>query len=237
MNIVDILLIVLILSYIARGFKNGTIKEVVLFIGSILVMILAFILKNPVSVYMYEHLPFFGLDGIFAGVSVINILIYELIAFLIVGAVLMFIFRTIVLASSLIEGILKATIILEIPSKIIGLVIGAVEGLCVSFVLLFLTYQFTFTKNFIDKSQYGTMILTKTPVLSQSTEPIYKSINEIHEVADKYKNEKDKSNVNYEALEILLKYKIIKPENAKVLVDSKKLDINGADELINKYQK
>ena len=69
---------------------------------------------------MYEKLPFFNFGGIFKGVTVLNILIYELIAFFVVLAVLFVLLRIFTFFSFMIEKILDLTIILGIPSKILG---------------------------------------------------------------------------------------------------------------------
>lgn len=236
MNVVDILIIILVLSYMARGFKNGAIKELALFIGGLLVIVIAYFLKNPVSVLLYKYLPFISFAGPLSGISVINIVFYEIVAFLLVAGILLFIYKSIVFVSSIFEGILKATIILEIPSKIIGIIIGFLEGICVAFILLFITFQFSFPKPYIDSSKSGTYILTKTPLLSNATEPIYKSIEKIHEIGDKYKQSEDKNEANLEALDILLKYKVLDTTNAETLVYSGKLKIENAESIINKYK-
>ena len=87
MNIVDAIIILIILMGAVIGFKNGVIRQTVSLVGFLLVIILAFLLKNPLSLWMYEHLPFFNFWGILKGVTVINILLYEVIAFLILVAI------------------------------------------------------------------------------------------------------------------------------------------------------
>jgi len=234
-KIVDILIIVLLIIYLFKGLKNGAIKELVTFIGGILVLVIAFALKNPVSVFLYQKLPFFNFDGIFSGISVLSIVIYELIAFLGVAAILLIIYTLIIRVTNILETILKVTVILEIPSKILGALIGLIEGLVVSFVILFIMMQFNVTKKFIDESKYGDMVLTKTPILSNITSEVYNSLDEIYTLAENYKDRTDRDAVNLEALEILLKYKVITPENADALVDEGKLTMGGAKEVIAKY--
>jgi len=234
-KIVDILIIVLLIIYLFKGLKNGAIKELVTFIGGILVLVIAFALKNPVSVFLYQKLPFFNFDGIFSGISVLSIVIYELIAFLGVAAILLIIYTLIIRVTNILETILKVTVILEIPSKILGALIGLIEGLVVSFVILFIMMQFNVTKKFIDESKYGDMVLTKTPILSNITSEVYNSLDEIYTLAENYKDRTDRDAVNLEALDILLKYKVITPENADALVDEGKLTMGGAKEVIAKY--
>lgn len=236
MNIVDILMIVLLISYVLKGFKNGAIKETVTFVGGLLVLVISYVLKNPVSVYLYENLPFFNFGGIFAGVSVLNIVIYELIAFVAVYFILSTIYRILVLGTNIIETLLKVTVILEIPSKIIGLVVGFVEGIVIIFILLFIMIQFPFSRTYINESTYGNKVLTGTPILSDATEDIYKSLDEIYAVAEQYKDSSDKTQVNREAFEILLKYKILDVENANYLITTNKLSIDGAESIVEKYR-
>ena len=61
MNIVDIIIVVLFVLSIFNGFRKGVVNSIVTLVGTILAFILAFYLKTPVSVFMYEHLPFFQL--------------------------------------------------------------------------------------------------------------------------------------------------------------------------------
>ena len=83
MSIVDILIIIFLVFGALLGFKRGVFRELVSALGFILSVIFAFLLKGPVSNFLYEHLPFFNFGGIFKGVSVLNIIVYEVIAFLI----------------------------------------------------------------------------------------------------------------------------------------------------------
>ena len=235
MNIVDFLIIMLIIVYIAKGFKNGALKEIATFAGSIVVLVIAYILKNPLSVYMYQNFPFIKFSGALAGISVLNIIVYELIAFLVVAGVLFMVYRLILMFTNVLETILKATIILEIPSKIIGLIVGFVEGVVICFLFLFVMMQFDTTREYITSSKYGDFILSNTPVLSKATDSIYSSLKEIYAIADEYKDSTDKSNANLKALEVLLRYKVIEPSNASVLVTTGKLDFPGAKELVDAY--
>ena len=235
MNIVDYLIIIFVLLFTIKGFKNGAIKEIITFGGFLLVIVVAYFLKNPVSIFLYEKLPFISFGGLFAGVSVLNIILYELLAFFIVAILLLIVYRILILATNFVDMILKATIILEIPSKILGIFVGAIEGLIIVFLFLFLAIQFDNTKQYVDESKFGHEVLMKTPVLSDATNSVYKSIQEISDLAKNYKDIEDKNALNLQALNIVLKYKVIQPENAQSLVDSGKLKMDGAEALIKSY--
>lgn len=235
MNIVDILILILLLIYTVKGFKNGAIKELVTFVGGLAVIVIAYMLKNPISIFMYENMPFMNFGGILSGISVLNIIVYELLAFLLVAGLLLFIYKLIISFTNVIETILKATVILEIPSKIIGLIVGFIEGVVVVFILLFVMMQFNVTRDYIRSSKLSENILTKTPILGNATSAVYNSLQEIYTLADTYKDSPNRDQVNLEALDILLKYKLIDTNNARVLVDTGKLTMPGVEDVINKY--
>ena len=235
MNIVDILILILLLIYTVKGFKNGAIKELVTFVGGLAVIVIAYMLKNPISIFMYENMPFMNFGGILSGISVLNIIVYELLAFLLVAGLLLFIYKLIISFTNIIETILKATVILEIPSKIIGLIVGFIEGVVVVFILLFVMMQFNVTRDYIRSSKLSENILTKTPILGNATSAVYNSLQEIYTLAENYKDSPNRDQVNLEALDILLKYKLIDTNNARVLVDTGKLTMPGVEDVINNY--
>lgn len=237
MNVVDIIILVILLLFVLKGWSEGFIKETVSFIGSFAVIVIAYLLKNPVSIFLYKTLPFFKFSGPLAGISVLNIIVYELIAFLLVATILLTIYVLILKVTRILEKIVKLTIILALPSKILGALVGFVEGVVVAFVILFVFMQFNMTRVHIQKSSYAETVLTKTPLLGKAIEPIYNSFKEIVEVSENYKDSTDREEANLKGLNILLKYEVISAENAQELVDSGKLKITGANELINKYRK
>ena len=138
MNLLDyIILIVLILSALL-GFKKGFISSIVAFVGTLLVIVLSFYLKNPISSLMYEHLPFFNLGGKFAGMGIVNILIYEAISYIITLTVLGFILGIVVKISGIFNKLVHATVVLTLPSKILGALVGLIEGLIIIFIVVFI---------------------------------------------------------------------------------------------------
>lgn len=237
MNIVDIVVIILILLFVLKGWSDGFLKETVSFVGGFAVIVIAYLLKNPVSIFLYKSLPFFKFSGALSGISVLNIIVYELIAFLLVASILLTIYVLILKITRILEKIVKITLVFALPSKILGAIVGFVEGLVVTFIVLFVFMQFTMTRPHIQKSQFGDMILTKTPILGGAINPIYSSFKEIIAVADNYKNSTDRDEANLESLNILLKYEVISADNAQALVNSGKIKFSGADDLIKKYRK
>jgi uncharacterized membrane protein required for colicin V production len=237
LNILDAVIILALLLGAVLGFKRGIIKSAVMFIGAILVIVLAFLLKNPVSIFLYNNLPFFKLGGIFEGVSVINILIYEAIAFLITFAILMIILRILIMISSGIEKLLDMTIVLGIPSKILGAVFGLLEAFLFVFIGLYAMFQFNLFSTITNDSLYAKKIVGSTPVLSNAVSDAFDSFREIYDLQTKYAT-KDKNSEAYnkEALEILLKNDVITPEATKKLVEKGKIVISNVNELLERYE-
>ena len=137
MSIIDILVVILILICGVVGFKRGVFKQAVVTIGTVLVFVLSYHFKDYLANFFSYNLPFFNFTGEFAGLSSINIIMYQMIAFLIMFAFFGTILAVLIKITGIFEKILKFTIVLGIPSKILGLLLGLVEGYIVAFVFLF----------------------------------------------------------------------------------------------------
>lgn len=229
-NVVDAIIILFLLTGAVLGFKRGAIQTLATLIGTILILIIAYYLKNPLSVFLYTYLPFFKLGGIFNGITVINILIYEAIAFLIVLGVLSVLLSVILKITGILSKIVDHSIILTLPSKLIGIAVGFLEAYVFLFVLLFIFSQFSFSSTVLKDSKYTNIILSKTP-FTTGFKNSYNAFNEIRNLGDN-----NSSNKDYEALNTLLKYDIITTDNAHKLVDNGKINIKGSNKLIERYE-
>lgn len=229
-NVIDVIIILFLLAGAVLGFKRGAIQTLATLIGTILIIIIAYYLKNPLSVFLYTYLPFFKLGGIFNGITVINILIYEAIAFLIVLGVLSVLLSVILKITGILSKIVDHSIILTLPSKLIGIAVGFLETYVFLFVLLFIFSQFSFSSTVLKDSKYTNIILSKTP-FTTGFKNSYNAFNEIRNLGDN-----NSSNKDYEALNTLLKYDIITTDNAHKLVDNGKINIKGSNKLIERYE-
>lgn len=234
LNIVDAIIILIILLGGVIGFKEGIIKKLTSVIGLILVVILSFTLKNYLSVIFYENLPFFDLWGAFKGIQVLNIIFYEMLAFLIIASVLTLVYRLLLGVSGLIEKILKATIILSIPSKILGFFAGLLENYIWVYLFLFVLTLPVINIKEIRESNLATSILEKTPILSKYTKKTLAIYNDLYNIIDNKEN-KTNEQVNESAMDLMLKYEIITPSSARKLIDKNKVSVSD-DSFIDKYQ-
>ena len=166
LGLIDVIILLIILLGGVIGFKEGVIKKLTSVVGLVLVVILSFTLKNYLSVFFYENLPFFDLWGVFKGIQVLNIVFYEMLAFLIIASVLTIVYRLLLGVTGLIEKILKATVILSIPSKILGFFVGLIENYIWVYLFLFVFTLPVFNIKELYDSKTAMFIIEKTPFLS-----------------------------------------------------------------------
>ena len=124
MNIFSIIIVLLIIASGVMGLKKGFLKESVVFIGTILVYILSFLLKDKIGLVLCKWFPFFSFDGL----QTLNILVYQLIAFIFIATILFSIATIIFKLTGIVQKLVDITIILTLPSKILGFVFGILEG-------------------------------------------------------------------------------------------------------------
>lgn len=236
MSVVDMFIILFILSWGILGFKRGFVKQTTKFIGFILILIIAFLLKNSVAFFMYEKLPLFNFFGLLKGLTILNILIYEVIAFLLVLAFLILLLKILTFISGIIEKILNFTIVLGIPSKILGLVVGLIEGYIITFLILCILSLPVINVKFITESNLGNKILYNSPILSDAIDDTLNTFDEIYLLKDKYENIEDNDEFDREALDIFLKHKIVTVKSIEKLITSGKLKIKNVEPILNKYR-
>ncbi len=236
MNIIDAVIILMILMFGVIGFKRGVLEEVVTTVGTIIVLILSFYLKNPLANFLCAHLPFFNFGGVFLGLTSLNLVLYQLISFLIVSSILYALLRIVMSVTGVIEKILKFTIILGIPSKILGAIAGFIEGFVIVFVALFFLNQPSFNIEMVKESKLTPKILESTPVLSNIVGDFNQAFHDIYELSKQYEQSEDKNRFNLETVDILLKYHIVEVNDVEELVRSGKLSITGIDSLLNNYR-
>lgn len=228
MNVADFVIIILLAFGAVEGFKAGFIKKTTDFIGMFVIVILSFTLKNNLSTIMYENLPFFSFGGFIKGIDAINILLYEIIAFLIIFAALYFILRAVLVVTGLIEKILKATVILSIPSKILGIFVGILESYVYIFIVLVILTLPIFNIPFVRESRMVNFMLDDTPILSSMSSEMIDIYDNVYNIVI---NRKDKNNeeINTEITKLMIDKNVLTKESARKLVDRNKLHISNKE--------
>lgn len=233
-GIIDAIILLFIILGGLIGFKEGVIKKLSSVIGLVLVVVLAFILKNKLSVMFYENLPFLDLWGVFKGIQILNVIFYEVIAFLIIASVLMIVYRVLLGVTGLIEKILKATVILSIPSKILGFIVGLIESYIWVYIILFILTLPIINIKEVYSSKVANYIMEETPYLSKYTNKTVEIYNNIYKAVSDKEN-KTNNQINEETMDLMLKYDIITIESAEKLIKRNKVSVDS-DEFLEKYK-
>lgn len=236
-NILDIIIILFLILGAYIGFKDGFAKSLVKCLGIFVAVILAFVLKNPMSEILMTYLPFIEFSSIVKGAVVLNILVYEVISFVLILIVLLIGLRVLNTVTGVIEKILELTIIFGMPSKILGLILGVIRNYSIVFVILFILSTPTFENvSLIKDSTLRKPILESTPLVSIFTKNSSLMYDEFNKLSAKYENEQNGEGFNYDTLQLLLKYNVVKTNTIERLVERGKINISNIDELIQKYK-
>lgn len=228
---VNIIIILIFLADIRKGYKKGLIQSIIQFITSVITFILAYFLKTPLSTFLYTNYHFFELEGIFEGMTSINILIYESISFVILFVTISIILSIISKLLKLDEKITKLITLTGIFNKLLGSILGALKSII---ILYFLISGLTIVSNItnLDLSSTLSNYILEIPVLKNTLGNNIESSEKLNDLAKEYKNNKDKTELNNKAIDILLEYEIITKENLEILIKSGKIvyNINNAEE-------
>ena len=233
MNIVDVIIVLSLLFGAIVGFKKGAISTGVSFVGLVLAIVLSAILRRPVAEFMYEHLPFFDFGGIFKGVTVLNILLYEVIAFFLVFSILQIGVGLLSKVANIIEKALDFTIVLGIPSKIIGIFVGFIETYIYVFIVMYFLTLPMFNIGIVKDSKITNKILNNTPILTNTVGGTLNAFQSVYELKEANLTKEEYS---LKSLDIILKYEIADVKSVDNLIKSGKLKINDAESILDKYR-
>lgn len=236
LGIVDACIIVLLLMFAVVGLKRGVFKQAVITIGTLVVFILAYYTKDYLANFLSYNLPFFNFGGDFLGLTTLNIILYQLIAFLVMFSLFSAILVVLIKITGVFEKILKMTIILGIPSKILGFILGAIEGYIVIFVVLFFLNQPAINIDILNESKAMPVIVNSSPGLSKIVSKTEKTIIEVYDLGKDYIKDKDSDKFNRNSIDIMLKNKVITVEYVEKLKEKGKINISSLDEILNKYR-
>ena len=233
MNIFDIVIILLILLSGVTGLKQGLLKSGINLIGTILIYIIAFKMKDSIGLFLCKIFPFFK----FNGYVTLNILVYQLIAFVLIASILFSVFAIVLKLTGIVQKLVDLTVILDIPSKIGGFIIGLLEGYVVMFIIILILSVPLRNVELFSESTLVDKMLNKTPVLSSTLDGLGDAIFNVFHITSEVKEGEDKTTkVNLDIMKTYLDCKVITKDDATKIIDTGKLDsVNGIKEFVNKY--
>jgi len=224
--VVDFIIIAFIILGILAGVKKGLIKSLVSIVGLVAVVILSYSLRIPLANFLIDNMPFFSFGGILEGLSSINILIYNVVAFILIFIVLYSVLNIILVLTGFIDTLLKFTVIWIIPSKIGGAIVGFLEAWIYLFLVAFIMLQFSFTADLIRDSKMANIILDNTPIIGTYLSGASEAAKEIYETIEECKEDKN-INLDLRILTILIDNDILTKEKAQELMDIGKVEIEN----------
>ena len=232
-NIFSVVIVLLILLCGVLGSKRGILKELVIIVGTIVVFAIAFFLKDPIASFFCTYLPFFNFRIPLGNLISLNIIFYQLIAFLLVVIVLRLILQILIDVTGIFSKIINATIILALPNKLLGFVVGLLEGYILMFIILnVIAIPMSGSELFMDSS-VRKFIVNDTPVLKDSIGGLNYAIEDVLSLSSK----DDRNTNDLKVIDIMLKYKTVSVEFMDNVKETGKLDdISGLDGAIDKYR-
>lgn len=224
MNIIDVVIIFgLILGGMA-GARNGVFKQTTLLIGTILCFVLSWLLKDFIANFLSYTLPFFNFAGPFKGLTSLNIVMYQLIAFMILMALFTSVLVVLLKITDGFEKFLKFTVLLGIPSKILGFIVGVIEAYVILFAILFFVNQPAFNFGVVNESHFKDPILTSSPGLSNMVGDMNDAINDIYYITKDYHYSNNSNTFNRRVVNSLLEHNVIDEDYLNELRTRGKID-------------
>ena len=206
MNILDLAIMAILILFVIAGFKSGVIRECVSLVGIIIVFFLSWQLRGILGNILTLHMPYYT----YKGYVFINVLLYQALGFFITFLILLSLYSMLMGFSTFIQKIVNATIILWIPSKILGGVVSFLKGYIIVFIILLVALIPFGNSRIMKESAFVDKIVYNSPVLSKYTNSITKPLKEINDLIDSASKEKiTKDEVNIEALKIMMRYDVV----------------------------
>ena len=227
--VIDVILIAFLVLGTWAGVRKGLIKSAVSFVGLVAIVIISYSLRVPLADFLVDKLPFIDFGGKLAGLTTINILIYNVIAFLVIFILLYCILNIILALTGFIETILKFTVIWIIPSKIGGGIIGFLESWVYLFLVLFVLTQFSITSGIVRSGTVSNFMLDHTPVVGNFLGGATKAADEIYSVIEEYSKDetKTKDDINLSILQTEISYGLVTKEKANELIETGKAKLEN----------
>ena len=232
-NIFSVIIILLILLCGVLGSKRGILKELVIIVGTIVVFAIAFFLKDYLASFFCTYLPFFNFRIPLGNLISLNIIFYQLIAFLILVIIFRLILQILIDVTGIFSKIINATIILALPNKLLGFVVGLLEGYILMFIILnVIAIPMSGSKLFME-SKVRQFIVNDTPVLKDCLGGLNYAIEDVLSLS----SEDDRNTNDLKVIDIMLKYDVVSTDFMDDVKETGKLDdISLLDSVIDKYR-
>ena len=123
---------------------------------------------------------------------------------MILFCLLSIVFFLLIKVSSWIEKFFKATVILAIPSKIGGLVLGLIEGLFLSLIVIVFLSLPVLNFGLVRDSLIRNYLYNVSPIVGNMTGNMNDAIDEVMELKEEFDNKSDRDKFNIKCFEALV---------------------------------
>ena len=224
MNIVDVVIIFGLLLGGVSGWHNGFFKQSVTLVGTIICFILAWVFKDIIANFLSYTLPFFNFVGPFEGLTSLNIVLYQLLSFMLLLILFTSVLVVLIKITNGFEKFLKFTIILGIPSKILGFIVGIIEAYVILFAILFFVNQPVFNLEIVNESKLTNPILNSSPGLSNIVGNMNNAIGDIYDITKSYNVNQNPDSFNRQVVNTLLEHDVIDKDYVNTLREKGKIN-------------
>ena len=202
--VISFIIIILLLFGILLGAKRGFTYQLIKMLGTFLILFLSVLFKNKLALFFLYHFNFINLN------SSVSIIIYRALSFIILFLLFRIILKIILKLSHNFEKLLNKTIILGIPSKILGGILGFIEYYIYIFILLMILSIPIFKIDI--KSSNVACFMLNTPVISSKNDiTLFDDLN-----IELNKDYPDEDKIT----KILIKHKIISKKDANDFINN-----------------
>lgn len=228
-TIIDIFLVLFIGLGMLAGIKKGLIKSLVSLLGLVAITIISFRIRLGLTDFLIDKMPFSNFGGELYGLTALNILIYNALAFVVIFVVLYCVLNIIVKVTGFIDTLLKFTVIWIIPSKIGGALIGFLEAWVYLYLVIFVLIQFSLTNTFVTQSTMANTILNNTPIVGTYLSGAKAAAIGIYDSIREYTKDESKTidDLNVRILQYEINYGLIGKAKANELIETGKIDLEG----------
>lgn len=233
MGILDVIIVLILFISMFIGYKQGFLKGIISLIGISFIAIVSFMFRDNLADILLKICPFFKFSGSYEGITSLNILVYEGISFIAIFLLLFGALAFILGITGLIQKIIDISIVLTLPSKILSVIVGLINGAVVVFIMLYVMLNINPARKYVYKSYISKIIMERTVVLSNSTTNSYLAYEEINNSIKSCKKEHDKKKCNTSVANTLIKYDIVSKKDVEELILIKKLKGINRKDLIN----
>ena len=134
-SVMNVICVVVPVVGLIIGFMKGFTNRSVRILEGGVIIFFSIVLKNPISALLYKIFPFFNFDY-----KIVNVLLYEFIAFVLIAIVLIIILYILNNFINVVEKIAGAILSIGFPSGILGGLVSLAEFIFYLYVFIFIVF-------------------------------------------------------------------------------------------------